>query len=192
MTSRPAADAFVAELAELFTQLGGLRYGEDVSQLEHALQTAHHAKVDDAPPTLVAAALLHDVGHMMQKAGEDAADRGVDTRHEHISAGYLARAFGPDVTEPIRLHVAAKRYRVAIDPAYHERLSQASLQSLALQGGPMTQDEVETFLADPAAQAALRLRGYDEAGKAPEAAVTGFETYHDLLRDLIERAGKLG
>ncbi|WP_426030032.1 HD domain-containing protein [Caulobacter sp. DWP3-1-3b2] len=192
MTSPIAADAFVSELADLFTQLGGLRYGEDVSQLEHALQTAHHAKADDAPLALVAAALLHDVGHMMQKAGEDAADRGVDTRHEHISAGYLARAFGPEVTEPIRLHVAAKRYRVAVDPAYHERLSTASLQSLALQGGPMSEGELEAFLADPAAQTALRLRGYDEAGKAPEAEVAGFETYHDLLRDLIERANKVG
>jgi phosphonate degradation associated HDIG domain protein len=191
MTSRPPADAFVAELTDLFVQLGNLHYGEGVSQLEHAVQTAHHAKLDGAPPELVVAALLHDVGHMMQKAGEDAADRGIDTRHEHISAGYLARAFGPDVTEPVRLHVAAKRYRVAVDPAYLERLSEASLQSLALQGGPMSPAEVETFLADPWAQAALRLRGYDEAGKAPEAEVAGFETYHDLLRDLIDRADKI-
>ncbi len=191
MTSRPAADAFVAELTDLFVQLGNLHYGEGVSQLEHAVQTAHHAKLDGAPPELVVAALLHDVGHMMQKAGEDAADRGIDTRHEHISAGYLARAFGPEVTEPIRLHVAAKRYRVAIDAAYLERLSEASLQSLALQGGPMSTGEIEAFLADPWAQAALRLRGYDEAGKAPEAEVAGFETYHNLLRDLIDRADKI-
>lgn len=187
MTSRPAADAFVAELTDLYTRLGGLHYGEGVSQMEHAVQTAHHAKLDDAPPELIAAALLHDVGHMMQKIGENAADLGIDTRHEHISAGYLARVFGPGVTEPIRLHVAAKRYRVAIDPAYHERLSPASLQSLALQGGPMSPAEIEEFLADPAAQNALRLRGYDEAGKAPEAEVDGFETYHDLLCELIER-----
>lgn len=191
MTSRPAADAFMAELTDLFTRLGALHYGEDVTQLEHALQTAHHAKLDGAPPELVVAALLHDVGHMMQKAGEDAADRGIDTRHEHISAGYLARAFGPDVTEPVRLHVAAKRYRVAVDPGYLERLSQASLQSLALQGGPMDAAEIDAFLAEPSVDAALRLRGYDEAGKAPEAEVAGFATYHDLLRDLIERADRL-
>ena len=187
MTSRPAAEAFVAELTDLFTRLGDLRYGEGVSQMEHAVQTAHHAKLDGAPPELVAAALLHDVGHMMQKIGENAADLGIDARHEHISAGYLARAFGPGVTEPIRLHVAAKRYRVAVDPAYLERLSPASLQSLALQGGPMSPAEVEDFLADPAAQTALQLRGYDEAGKAPDAEVASFETYHDLLIDLIER-----
>lgn len=191
MTSRTAADAFVAELADIYARLGGLHYGEDVSQLEHAVQTAHHAKQDGAPTSLVAAALLHDIGHMMQKAGEDAADRGIDTRHEHISAGYLARAFGPEVTEPIRLHVAAKRYRVAIDAAYLERLSAASLQSLALQGGPMSPDEIETFLAEPWLDDALRLRAYDEAGKAPEAEVAGFSAYHDLMRDLIDRAGKL-
>lgn len=188
MSARPAAGAFVAELAELFARLGGLHYGEDVTQLEHALQTAHHAKLDGAPPALVAAGLLHDVGHLMQKAGENAAELGIDTRHEQISAGYLARAFGAEVVEPIRLHVAAKRYRVAVDPAYLERLSKASRQSLALQGGPMSPAEVETFLAEPAAEGALRLRGYDEAGKAPDAEVAGFESYHDLLRDLIERA----
>jgi phosphonate degradation associated HDIG domain protein len=191
MTACPPADAFVAELTDLFTRLGGLHYGEDVTQLEHALQTAHHAKRDDAPPALIAAALLHDVGHLMQKIGENAADLGIDTRHEHISAGYLGRAFGPEVTEPIRLHVAAKRYRVAVDPVYLKRLSQASLQSLALQGGPMDPAEIAAFLADPWAEAALRLRGYDEAGKAPEAEVANFETYHDLLRDLITGAGKL-
>lgn len=188
MTSRPAADAFVAELTDLFTRLGGLHYGEGVSQLEHALQTAHHAKLDGAPPELVAAALLHDVGHMMQKVGENAADLGIDTRHEHIGAGYLARAFGPAVTEPIRLHVAAKRYRVAVDPAYLESLSPASLQSLALQGGPLSAAEIEDFLEDPAARPALRLRGYDEAGKAPDAEIAGLETYQGLLRDLIDRA----
>lgn len=188
MTSRSTADAFVAELTDLYARLGGLHYGEDVNQMAHALQTAHHAKLDGASPALVAAALLHDVGHLMQKIGEDAADRGVDTRHEHIGAGYLARAFGPEVTEPIRLHVAAKRYRVAVDADYLENLSKASLQSLTLQGGPMSPDEIEAFLAEPAVEAALRLRAYDEAGKVPDAEVAGFETYHGLLRDLIEDA----
>lgn len=191
MTSRTAADAFVAELADIYARLGSLHYGENVSQLEHAIQTAHHAKQAGAPPSLVAAALLHDVGHLMQKTGEDAADRGIDTRHEHISAGYLARAFGPEVTEPIRLHVAAKRYRVAVDPAYLERLSPASVQSLALQGGPMSPDEIETFLAEPWLEDALRLRAFDEAGKAPDAEVAGFEAYHDLMGQLITGAGRL-
>jgi predicted HD phosphohydrolase len=164
MTSPVDADAFFTELSDLFSRLGALHYGEDVSQLEHALQTAHHARVDGAPPALVAAALLHDVGHMMQKAGEDAADRGIDTRHEHISAGYLSRAFGPEVTEPVRLHVAAKRCLAATAPGYVDRLSAAS-----------------------AAEAALRLRRYDELGKAQGVEVDGFEAYRELLCDLINR-----
>lgn len=191
MASRSTADAFVAELADLFARLGGLHYGEDVSQLEHALQTAHHAKIGGAPPELVAAALLHDIGHLLQKTGENAADLGIDTHHERISAGYLARAFGPEVTEPVRLHVAAKRYRVAVEPGYLASLSAASLQSLALQGGPMDEREVAAFLAEPAAQAALRLRGYDEAGKAPDIKVTGFDSYRDLLLAQIHRANRI-
>jgi len=190
MSPPPAADDFLAELAELFARTGELHYGEDVSQLEHALQTAHHARIDGAPPALIVAALLHDVGHLLQKIGENAADFGIDTRHEHIGAGYLARAFGSDVTEPIRLHVAAKRYRVTVDPAYLQGLSKASLQSLALQGGAMSEEEVAAFLAEPAAASALRLRGYDEAGKAPRADVAGFESYYDMLRDQIERTGR--
>ncbi len=184
-----SAAAFVTELSDLFDRIGGLHYGEDVSQLEHALQTAHHARLDGASPALIAASLLHDVGHMMQKAGEDAADRGIDTRHEHISAGYLARAFGPDVTEPVRLHVAAKRYLVSTQPGYLENLSKASLQSLALQGGTMSPEEIQAFLAEPAAEAALQLRGYDELGKAQGVEVARFETYRGLLCDLIDGAG---
>ena len=191
MTSNSAADAFLSEISDLFTRLGDLHYGEDVTQMEHALQAAHHAKLDGASPALVAAALLHDVGHLMQKIGEDAADRGIDTRHEQIGAGYLARGFGPEVSEPIRLHVAAKRYRVAIDPTYAGRLSYASQQSLALQGGPMSADEIKIFLSDPFAAAAQKLRGYDEAGKDLEVEVATFETYRDLLRGLIDEAGKL-
>lgn len=189
MTTTSAADAFVTELSDLFVRLGDLHYGEDVSQLEHALQTAHHARADGAPAALIAAALLHDVGHLLQKAGEDAADRGIDTRHEQISAGYLARAFGPDVTEPVRLHVAAKRYLVSIEPDYLQGLSKASLQSLVLQGGAMNPAEAEAFLAEPAAEAALRLRGYDELGKVQGVEIVGFDTYRALLCDLIDRRG---
>lgn len=191
MTSSSPADAFLAEISDLFTRRGGQHYGEDVTQMEHALQTAHHARLDGASPALVVSALLHDIGHLMQKIGEDAADRGIDTRHEQIGAGFLARGFGPDVTEPIRLHVAAKRYRVAVDPAYASRLSYASQQSLVLQGGPMRPDELKVFLADPYAVAAQRLRDYDEAGKDLDAEVASFDSYTPLLRELIDEAGKL-
>jgi phosphonate degradation associated HDIG domain protein len=187
MTSPITAESFVSGLFELFDRYGGLHYGEDVSQLEHALQTAHHARVDGAPPALIAAALLHDVGHMMQKAGEDAATRGVDDRHEDIGAGYLARAFGVEVIEPIRLHVAAKRYLAAREANYLAGLSRASLQSLALQGGPMTEAEALAFLARSSASAAIRLRRYDEMGKIQGVEMAEMETYEALLRDLIQQ-----
>jgi predicted HD phosphohydrolase len=137
MTSRAFAERFVDRLFDLFAQQGQRHYGEGVSQLDHALQTAHHAALDGASPALIAASLLHDVGHLLQRLGEDAADRGLDDQHERIGARYLARAFGPAVTEPVLWHVDAKRYLAAFEPGYRARLSPASLQSLALQGGPM-------------------------------------------------------
>jgi phosphonate degradation associated HDIG domain protein len=182
------AEAFVDGLYDLYGRMGERRYGEDVTQLEHALQCASHAARDGAPDSLVAAALLHDVGHMLQKAGEDAADHGLDARHEKIGAGLLARAFGPDVTQPVRLHVAAKRYLAAREPGYLEGLSRASLQSLQLQGGPMGADEIGAFLAEPWAEAAIRLRRYDEMGKDLGAAPPGLAAYRAMLERLVEAA----
>jgi phosphonate degradation associated HDIG domain protein len=192
MTSPSAAAAFIADLLGLYDRLGHLHYGEDVSQSEHAVQTAHHAQADGAPAILVAASLLHDVGHLLQKAGEDAADRGLDTRHEHIGAGFLARAFGPEVTNPVRLHVAAKRFLALREPAYAQGLSPASIQSLALQGGPMTESEADAFLAEPGALEALRLRRYDEMGKVVGAIPADVASYGPLLLDLVVKAGRLG
>ena len=183
----PAAD-FVADILELYDRLGHLHYGEDVSQAEHAAQTAHHARADGAPAELIAASLLHDIGHLLQKVGEDAADRGLDTRHEHIGAGYLARGFGPRVTNPVRLHVAAKRFLALREPAYAQGLSPASIQSLALQGGPMTEAEAAAFLVEPGAAEALRLRRYDELGKIVGAAPAEVASYAPLLLDLVLQA----
>ncbi len=126
----------------------------------------------------------------MHKAGEDAADRGIDTRHEHISAGYLAAAFGPDVTEPVRLHVAAKRYRVARRiPATWRASAKASLQSLALARRPDgAPPRSTTFLAEPSARrraAAARLRRGRQARRTSKWPAS--RAYRDLLRDLIER-----
>lgn len=169
MNATDSAEAFVEHLFALFTERGQLQYGEDVTQLDHALQTAHHAKTDGASPALIAAALLHDVGHLLRKR-EDDADRGIDDQHERIGAAYLAKAFPPAVTEPVRWHVAAKRYLAAFEPGYVDALSSASLKSLSLQGGPMAPAETEQFLEHPSAQDAIRLRRYDEMGK-----VTGIE-----------------
>ena len=181
MTTTAFAERFVDRLFDLFAERGQRHYGEGVSQLDHALQTARHAKLDDASPALVTAALLHDVGHLLQRLGEDAADRGLDDRHERIGARYLARVFGPAVTEPVLWHVDAKRYLAAFEPGYLERLSPASLQSLALQGGPMTAGEAETFRSRPGADDAIRLRRYDEMGKVIGVEIEGLLAYRPIV-----------
>jgi len=178
-------DDFVDQILALYAARGSEHYGEDVSQSEHAEQCAHHARQDSASEALIVAALLHDIGHLMHKLGADAADRGIDTRHERIGAGFLARGFPPEVTEPIALHVQAKRYRATIDPEYVGRLSAASLQSFALQGGAMSAAECETFRSHPHHEAAMRLRGYDEMGKVVGARIAALASYEPLLRALV-------
>ncbi len=175
---------FVEHILDIYTARGAEHYGEDVSQSEHAEQCAHYAQADGAGDALVVAALLHDIGHLLQKQGSDAADRGIDTRHERIGAGFLARGFPAEVTEPIALHVQAKRYLATIDPAYIGRLSAASLQSLALQGGPLSEAECDAFRAHPHHEAALRLRRYDEMGKVVGAQPAPFASYAPLLHSL--------
>src|SRR5262245_6008207 len=133
-----------SEVLELFRLRGASQYGgEAVTQLEHALQAATFAEQDGAPPSLVAAALLHDVGHLLHDLPNDAPDRGVDDRHESLAAAWLAERFAPSIVAPVAMHVAAKRYLCTVDRNYLAQLSQASVQSLALQGGPMTTAEVE-------------------------------------------------
>src|SRR6516225_6317978 len=116
--------------------------GEPVSQTEHALQTAWAAEQAGAASALIAAALLHDIGHLLHDLPEDCAHHGIDDAHEVRGARWLVQHFGPDVTEPVRLHVPAKRYLCSTDPAYRSQLSEASELSLKLQGGPFTPAEV--------------------------------------------------
>src|SRR5215472_2716462 len=109
----------IEEICQIFAQRGGEAYfGEPVTQKEHALQSARQAEQEGATPPLVVAALLHDIGHLVHGLGEDIADRGVDARHEDLGAGWLARRFGPEIAEPAKLHVAAKRYLCAVDAQY--------------------------------------------------------------------------
>ncbi len=151
----------------LLLEVGGQhRYGlHDITQLEHALQTALLAEQAGEPGSLVAAALLHDIGHMVQESGENPAADGVDDRHEQLGHAFLEQWFGPEVCEPVRLHVAAKRYLCATEAGYFGRLAPDSVLSLSLQGGPMAAAEVAAFAALPQAGAAVRLRCYDEQAK---------------------------
>lgn len=168
----------VADLETLYAERGARRYGlNSISQLEHALQGAALSVAAGDGDALVVATLLHDIGHMIHHLGESPAARGIDDRHEILAAKQLAKLFGPDVVEPVRMHVDAKRYLCAAEADYFARLSPDSVRSLALQGGPMSADEMRAFEAQPFWREALKLRRYDEGAKVPGLDVPGFEAY---------------
>ena len=154
-----------AEIEAAFTRRGAESYGEGVTQLEHALQTGWLAERAGASPALVSAALLHDIGHMLHRLPEDIAEQGIDAQHESIGSAWLSRHFGPEVSEPVRLHVEAKRYLSAAEPGYFDRLSEASKLSLRLQGGPHRPEAAQHFLDLPFAEAAVQVRRWDDEAK---------------------------
>jgi phosphonate degradation associated HDIG domain protein len=153
------------DIRAAFARRGHENYGEGVSQLEHAIQCAAFAQRDGALPSMVAAAYLHDIGHLLHDLPQDIADNDVDTQHESTGSAWLSQFFGPELTEPVRMHVAAKRYLAATEEGYFNLLSEASKQSLKLQGGPMTPAQAQAFEAEPFFTDALRLRRWDEEGK---------------------------
>jgi len=170
-------------LIDAFDRLGAEPYGEEVSQLAHMLQTAALAVADGAPDALVAAALLHDVGHFA--APPSAAE---SVPHEALGVEWLRPLFGPEVWRPVGLHVAAKRYLCATLPGYREQLSAASQQSLVDQGGVFTPAQAARFIAAPYAQDAVRLRLYDDAAKVPDAETPPLDRYRELLSRLATSA----
>ena len=172
----------VDRLLELLATKGGSQYGgERLSQSEHALQCAFLAECEGAPGTVIAAALLHDIGHLLHAEGEQPALRGIDDKHQELGAQCLLGVFGPAVAEPVRLHVAAKRYLCATDPGYLRRLSAASVRSLDLQGGPFTAAETVAFRSTPFADEAVRVRLWDDAAKVPRRETPPIEHYRATL-----------
>lgn len=154
-------------IQDLFARHGVAYYGgEAISQTEHALQCAQLAEQAGESDAMIVAALLHDIGHLML-----AESITTDMRHQDVAATALASLFRENVTAPVRLHVAAKRYLGAIEPAYLDSLSPASVQSLSLQGGVFSPQQADAFIAQPHAMAAVRLRRYDDQAK-----VVGLDT----------------
>jgi gamma-butyrobetaine dioxygenase len=179
----------VTEIAELFASEGAREYlGEPVTQAAHMLQAADLAERDGADDALIAAALLHDVGHFSGTVSGQHLMRGTDNLHSHSGADWLARWFGPEVTEPVRLHVAAKRYLCAVEPGYASLLSPASVFTLGVQGGPMHPDELADFAASPYAEAACRIRRWDDAAKDPDVTTPSFDHFRPLLTRLLRSA----
>jgi phosphonate degradation associated HDIG domain protein len=177
--------ASVDEVLGLYRSYANDRYDEDVTQLDHALQTAALARSEGADDALVAAALLHDVGHLLDLAQHGQRSTSTeDLGHEGRGARYLAALFPPSVTGPIALHVRAKRYRCAVDPEYHDGLSDGSRASLVLQGGPMSVAEAQAFAASPASAAAVALRRWDDGGKVDGIDVPVLDDYRPLLESL--------
>jgi phosphonate degradation associated HDIG domain protein len=173
---------------DLFARQGATEYmGEAVTMSQHMEQTAACAVTDDAADELVIAALLHDIGHFIGEHPIDALEKGIDNNHEDVGANYLQTHFPATISEPVRLHVAAKRYLCATDPTYLDRLSDASVNSLNVQGGPMSASEIESFEANPHHQSAVKLRLYDDDGKVAGLTINPVTTYRETIESLVSQ-----
>ncbi|HUL56879.1 MAG TPA: HD domain-containing protein, partial [Usitatibacter sp.] len=171
----------LADIERLFRDHGHIAYsGEGVTQLEHALQCAMLAEGEKATAELVTAALLHDLGHLLNLQGETPTRRGIDDQHQYFAIPFIRALFPPAVVEAIRLHVDAKRALCALEPDYYEALSEDSRRSLTLQGGIFSRQETEAFMAKPFAENALRVRRWDDRAKVAGATTPPIGHYLEI------------
>ncbi len=170
------------EVKALFDGFGMHAYlGEQVTQQEHALQAADLARSSGATAALIVASLLHDIGHILVEDAQGAQYSNVDAHHDEAGAAWCEERFGPHVADPIRWHVEAKRFLVASDPSYMSTLSEASLHTLHLQGGPMSVEEMNTFRHRPGFENAIQLRLWDDLAKVPGQRVPELDSYRELV-----------
>jgi phosphonate degradation associated HDIG domain protein len=182
------AKTIVSFIADIFERQGAEEYlGEPVTISEHMLQGAWFAEQEAAPDELVVAVLLHDIGHFTSELGTYTPDDREDRHHDDAGADVLEPFFPPVVTQCVRLHVAAKRYLCATDGSYYGKLSPASIHTLSLQGGPMSEDEVARFRAKPFHEEAVRVRLWDEKGKVPGMKTKSIRDYVPLLERVVRQ-----
>ena len=189
--SRPDAltqDTIVEFLGGIFERCGDEEYlGEPVTMGQHMLQGATLAENAGLSEEIIVAALLHDIGHFTSEFGTFTMDDTADRHHEDAGAEVLAGFFPTIVTDCVRYHVAAKRYLCATKPEYFNRLSEASIHSLNLQGGPMSADEVAEFEQNPNLSDIIKVRYLDEAGKDPEMETPDYWHFAPMVKRVVER-----
>jgi len=182
--------SLTADIVALYDSRGTQAYfGERVSMTEHGLQAAHFAELEGAPEALVLAALLHDIGHLIEPQPDALEDWTLDAHHEVSGARWLARHFDAAISEPVRLHVPAKRYLCATDADYMTQLSTASVHTLKLQGGAMPPQEIARFEAEPFSREAVRLRRWDDQGKVAGLKTRALRAYAPLIERLASHGG---
>ena len=176
------SNTFVEKIIDLFEKNGDSEYGgESVTQGEHALQAAHLAVEEGCATNIIVASLLHDIGHMLHALPDDAPEQGIDDLHEELGFRFVDKYFIPAVAEPVRLHVEAKRYLCAKEPEYFGRLSEPSIVSLKLQGGPMNAEECRLFEENLYYRDAVQLRRFDDLAKVPNMEVPPLGYYRAMI-----------
>ena len=186
--NRIDVDSIVDHIEDVFRRRGAESYlGEQVTMAQHMLQTAQCAEQAGADNSQIVAALLHDIGHYKNEIPETSLTKGIDNFHEEAGANFLEDYFPISVVEPIRQHVAAKRYLCAVESDYFERLSPASVHTLNLQGGPMNKEEVREFERNDYLEQCIQLRFWDEDGKDPEREHHPFIYYRPLIESLVKK-----
>lgn len=180
--------AIFTELEEIFTNGIAHEYlGEAVSVVEHSLQCADLAADSAAPSSLILAALLHDIGHLLISDSARAYEMDLDRMHDEIGASWIAERFPESVVEPVRLHVAAKRYLVSTDMGYMAKLSEASIRTLELQGGKMNAREVADFESNPYWRDSIQVRLWDDAGKVAGKKCSSLNSFRHIVESLFIR-----
>lgn len=174
----------ITEITRLLGEGGALSYGgEAISQLEHASQCALLAEQAGSSPEMITASLLHDIGHLLHHFGENITEQGIDDTHEEFGAAYLHDYFSLAVTEPIRLHVPAKRYLCYLNKDYWAGLSPISKRTLELQGGNFSESQAQAFIAQPYAKDAVNLRLCDDQAKVRGLATPDLAHFTSLLKN---------